>query len=114
VGLINTIFGYGLYALLVFIGLNLFVAQIISHMTGAAFNYFMFRRHVFRHVEHPIGRYVLSYAFNYLVGVSCLLSIHTFIKSPYLAGLGSLVITAMINYFVLKNFVFRSRNAGQS
>lgn len=71
----------------------------------------MFRRHVFRNTHHPIGRYILAYTFNYLMGVACLALVHTFVKSPYLAGLGSLVITAAINYFVLKKFVFRSKKA---
>jgi putative flippase GtrA len=111
--LINTAFGYSLYALLVFAGLNLFVAQILSHVTGATFNYFMFRRHVFKQASHPIGRYILAYSFNYLMGVTCLAIIHSFIASPYLAGFGSLVITAAVNYVVLKGFVFRSPKAQQ-
>ncbi|HEY1560525.1 MAG TPA: GtrA family protein [Caulobacteraceae bacterium] len=113
-GAINTAFGFGLYALLVFVGLNLFVAQIIAHVTGATFNYFMFRRHVFRNMDHPIGRYGLSYVFNYLVSVSCLAILHIFIRSPYLAGLGTIVTTAMLNFFVLKFFVFRPTRASAS
>ena len=48
VGVVNAAFGYGVYALLLFVGINLFAAQIIAHGLGMAFNYFMFRRHVFR------------------------------------------------------------------
>ena len=114
VGAINTAFGYGLYALLVFLGLNLFVAQILAHVSGSTFNYFMFRRHVFRHHEHPFGRYILAYALNYLMGVTCLAAVHSFIKSPYLAGLGSLIITASINYFILKKFVFQTQSTRTS
>jgi putative flippase GtrA len=110
VGAINTAFGYGLYALLVFLGLNLFVAQILAHISGSTFNYFMFRRHVFRNQGHPFGRYILAYALNYLMGLTCLAVIHSFLKSPYLAGFGSLIITATINYFVLRRFVFKTRN----
>jgi putative flippase GtrA len=114
VGLFNTAFGYGLYALLIFFGLNLFIAQIVAHVSGATFNYFMFKRHVFRNSSHSVPRYIVSYAFNYLIGLACLTVVHQFVKSAYLAGLGSLIITAMINYFVLKLFVFRDRNMSRS
>jgi putative flippase GtrA len=90
VGLINTAFGYGLYAALVFAGLNLFLAQILSHCTGAVFNYAMFRRHVFTDSGGAEGRYIAS---------------------PYLAGFLALVVVAAINFFILRLLVFRKTPA---
>src|SRR3546814_4138992 len=46
VGVINSLFGYGVYALLLSMGLNMYAAQIIGHIIGVAFNYFTYRRHV--------------------------------------------------------------------
>jgi putative flippase GtrA len=114
VGVINTAFGYGLYSLLVFLGLNLYIAQIVGHIIGTIFNYFMFRSHVFRDQGHPIGRYVVAYGFRYLMGVACLAVVHSFIKSPYLAGFVTLMITALANYYILKRFVFRVGGAQAS
>ena len=33
-GVLNTAFGLGAYALLVWLGLNMFVAQLVSHLLG--------------------------------------------------------------------------------
>jgi putative flippase GtrA len=106
---INTAFGFGLYSLLVLLGLNLFIAQIISHFTGVAFNYFMFRRHVFRDHKADIGYYIGAYGFNYLMGLAFLFVAHHFVASPYLAGFLALLATSMINFFVLKHIVFTKR-----
>jgi putative flippase GtrA len=108
VGLLNTAFGYGLYAGLVWLGVNLFVAQILSQVIGAGFNYLTFRRLVFRGARSSLRAYIGAYAFNYLLGLTFLAIAHHFIPSPYLAGFVALIAVAGINYLVLKRFVFRA------
>lgn len=102
----NTAFGYGLYVFIVAMHVNLFVAQIISHICGAVFNYFTFSRHVFRGHKTRIDRYILSYGLNYLLGLAALIGAHRLIYSPYLDGVIALVLVSIINYGVLKVFVF--------
>jgi putative flippase GtrA len=92
---------------------NLFVAQIISHVCGAVFNYFTFSRHVFHGHKTRIDRYILSYGLNYLLGLGALIGAHRIIHSPYLDGVMALVVVSIINYFVLKIFVF-SRPSDQT
>jgi putative flippase GtrA len=112
VGLINTAFGYGLYALLVWLGLNLYLAQITAQIVGAGFNYLTFGKLVFRGTRSNAAAYVGAYGFNYLLGVAFLAAAHRFIASPYVAGFVALVAVAAINYLVLKRFVFRAPPAG--
>jgi putative flippase GtrA len=108
VGLLNTAFGYGLYALLVYLGLNLYVAQIVGQIIGAGFNYLTYRGLVFRGSRSSLRAYVGAYAFNYLMGLTFLALAHHFIPSPYLAGFVAVVAVAGINYLVLRRFVFRA------
>jgi putative flippase GtrA len=110
-GVVNTAFGYGLFAGLVWLGLNVFVAQIIGHVAGTVFNYIMFRRFVFTNSGPAILRYVASYAANYLIGLGFLATIRMAVPSPYVAGLLAIVCTSAVNYVILKLFVFRSRRA---
>lgn len=105
-GIVNTLFGFGLYALLVKLGLNLYLAQLISHCLGVAFNYFSYSRHVFRGAESAKIRFVLSYVVNYLMGLVVLFAAAQFIPSPYLAGFVAVVIVSLANYFILKYLVF--------
>ena len=111
VGVVNTAFGYGLFAGLVWLKLNLFVAQIVAHLCGMAFNYVMFRMHVFRGVRPKIWAYIGAYAFNYGLGLTFLALLHRFVASSYLAGFLAMLAASLVNYIVLKLFVFRRQPA---
>jgi putative flippase GtrA len=108
-GVVNTAFGYGLYALLVGLGLNIYVAQIISHVAGATFNYFTYSRFAFAGHDGSKSRFIASYAFSYLLGLASLAAAVRVTPSPYLAGFASVLFVSLINYFVLKRLVFRIR-----
>lgn len=105
-GIVNTLFGYGLFALFVRVGLNMYVAQICAHLLGMAFNYFSYSRHVFHDAEASKVRFVLSYAFNYVLGLSSLAAASLIIHSPYVAGIVSIIFVSLVNFFVLNNLVF--------
>ncbi|MCY7280918.1 MAG: GtrA family protein [Sphingomonas bacterium] len=108
-GIVNTAFGYGLYALFVALGLNMYLAQIIAHLLGMTFNFFTYSRHAFHDAEVSKSRFILSYAVNYLLGLGALWAASQFIESPYLAGFLAIVIVSLINYLILKNWVFTVR-----
>ena len=113
VGAVNAAFGYGVYALLLFVGVNLFAAQIIAHLLGMTFNYFMFRRHVFRDSRGAVVPYIAAYAVNYGLSLATLAGLKRVLESDYLAGFLSIVFVALVNFVVLKFLVFLPRPAGR-
>ena len=110
-GLVNTLFGYGLYALFVWTGVNMYVAQIAAHVLGMTFNYFTYSRFAFAGRDGSKGRFIASYILNYLLGLIALAAAAQAIRSPYLAGLVSVVFVSIVNYFILKRLVFRVQSA---
>lgn len=108
-GIVNMLFGFGLYALFVRLGLNIYAAQICSHILGVIFNYFTYSRYAFAGDEGSKTRFALSYVGNYVLGLAVLAGVAQFVGSPYLAGFLSTVIVSVVNYFVLKRFVFARR-----
>jgi len=108
VGVINTLFGYGLYALLVSIGLQIFVAQIVGHVIGVTFNYFSYSRYVFQDGSASKLRFLLSYTLNYLIGLASLALAVKLLSSPYSAGLVAMLVTSITNFIVLRRYVFTS------
>ena len=108
IGFINTLFGYGVYALLLSVGLNMYAAQIIGHVIGVIFNYFSYSLHVFRAAPASKLRFLFSYALNYIVSLASLTLAATILSSPYLAGLLAMVITSIINFIILQRYVFTS------
>lgn len=105
-GIVNTLFGYSLYVLFVKLGFNMYLAQITAHVLGVAFNYFTYSRHAFRDSAASKPRFVISYALNYLLGLAALFAAAQVIASPYFAGLIAIVFVSLVNYFILKHFVF--------
>lgn len=103
---VNAAVGFGLFALFVYLGMNLYVAQISAHVLGVIFNYFSYSRHVFREATPAKFRFLIAYSVNYLVGLVVLFVVIKFINSPYVAGLITLFIASLINYVVLKYAVF--------
>ena len=107
-GVVNTLFGYGCYAALLWLGLDMFIAQLISHTAGTLFNYFTFSRYAFAGEAGSPRRFVASYAVNYLLSLAVLWALSQAVSSPYIAGLLSIGVVSVINYVLLKRFVFRS------
>lgn len=111
-GLVNLAFGFGLYALFVAFGMNIFIAQIGSHLIGVAFNYMTYSRHAFAGEQGSMTRFALSYLVSYLLGLALLAAIAQVVSSPYIAGLLTAIILSLINYVVLRRLVFTPQ-AGQ-
>ena len=111
-GILNAAFGFGLFALFVWLGLNLYLAQVVAHAIGVAFNYVTYSRHVFRAAGPAKLRFATSYMVNYLISLVTLAGADRLVQSDYLAGFLALVLTSFINYFVLKHWVFRDAAAG--
>jgi len=110
-GLANTAFGYGLYAGLIWLGLDRYAAQALGYVLGTGFNYLTYSRHVFTNAEPARLRFVASYAVNYLVNLAGLRLVSSFVSNAYLAGGMTTLAVVALNYLVLKRLVFRSKGA---
>lgn len=110
-GVVNTLFGYGMYALFVALGAGPFLAQLVAHVLGVTFNYFTYSRHVFRDATATKMSFALAYAANYALGLATLAGLIRYIDSPYIAGLCATILVSLINYGLLRHLVFRGRRA---
>jgi hypothetical protein len=110
-GIVNTFFGYGMYAALIWAGLGMYAAQLVAHLVGTGFNYLTYSRHTFAGLDAVKSRFVLSYVFNYSLGLASLAAASLVIASPYVAGILSILFVSLVNFFVLKTMVFTKRAA---
>ena len=114
VGGLNTIVGYGAYALLVYIGINYLIANTLSTIIGVAHSYLWNRYFTFKSKNKAlkeITKFVSVYIVSYLIGMCTLFIFKDKLNiSPYIAGLLNLVITTLISYFGHKYISFRDGN----
>lgn len=106
-GVANTLFGFGLYSAFVWFGLDIYLAQILSHLAGMAFNYLTYSRYAFAGQRVSKINFIASYAINYFVSLVVLAGFDQVTDNPYVAGLLTIVVVSITNYFVLKRFVFK-------
>lgn len=108
---LNLIFGYLLFACLVWLGLQVFVAQAVGYVLGAIFNYVTYSRIAFTEKQGGKLSFVASYVVNYLINVVFLWLVLKALPSPYVAGLVVTIVVSLVNYLVLKKWVFRAAAA---
>ena len=110
-GLVNAAVGPGLFVLFVYLGMNAFLAQLTSHLAGMAFNYFTYSRYAFAGMRGSKAAFVVTYTVIYAISVATL-AVFTWIGlSPYIGGLLAIAVVSLINFFVLKRFVFTALKA---
>ena len=108
VGILNTMVGYGLFALFIYLGLHYSLAVLFSTVLGVLFNFKSIGKLVFNsnnneRIYHFIGVYVLLYLLN-VSGLWGLSSIG--MENMYVAGAILLAPLAIISFILNKNFVF--------
>jgi putative flippase GtrA len=115
VGVINTIVGYGIFALLILLHINLALALFLSTGLGLVFNYFSTRHVVFSSQNSgTLWRFALVYAFIYVANVIALMEARKFGISPIVAQAAMLPFCVLMAYTLNKRFVFRSSRTSQS
>ena len=113
VGGLNTMVGYGIYALLIYLGVNLYIANTISTIIGIFHSYLWNRYFTFKSKEKALAeifKFISVYVVSYSLGMLTLfISSKVFNIDPYVAGLINLVITTLISWFGHKYFSFRKK-----
>lgn len=108
VGLLNTAFGYAVYAIAIFASLNPALALACATVCGVVFNFFTTGRLVFRNKAASLfPRFVIGYGVVYLVNVSLLYLLTGWGLGPLLAQALALPPTVVFTFVLMKLIVFR-------
>ncbi|MBV5330122.1 MAG: GtrA family protein [Chlorobium sp.] len=110
VGLLNTVFGYAVYASLIFVGVPYLTALFVATVTGVIFNYFSFGRMVF--TGHGgwfvFGKFVVAYGVVYAANAA-LLRVLTkdFIFSPYVGQVICIPLCVLLSWSLMNYLVYQ-------
>lgn len=111
VGGLNTAFGYGVYALALFLGTHYAVAATLSTALGILFNFVTTGSLVFGQRDPArLHRFVAVYVVTWAVGVLALKAASALRIDLYLAGLLLLLPSAGLSFLLLRTFVFQERS----
>lgn len=109
IGILNTIFGVGLYCFFIYLGISYSVAVLFSTVLGVLFNFKTIGVFVFKNGDNRlIFRFLTVYSALYFVNIAL---IHLFIKlielNEYIAGIVVTPIVAIVSFILQKHFVFK-------
>jgi putative flippase GtrA len=115
VGGVNTVFGYGVFALLILLGLHYVIAALLATICGVLFNFKTTGTIVFRNKDNRlIFRFFGVYLITYLLNIGLL-------KIFDMYGVGSLIAQAIIvlplafvSFLLMRKFVFNIQDKKQS
>ena len=110
IGVINTAFGYLIYALFIFMHINYSLAILFSTIVGVFFNFKTTGKFVFQNSKnHLIFKFIGVYVIIYLLNVSLIKIALFWISDLYLCGLMALIIVAPTAFLLNKVFVFKGK-----
>ena len=110
VGLVNTLFGYGVFAAAVLAGLVGMPALVLAYLVGVPFNYFFTGRFVFGGTPRTRGsflRFVAAYVVIYVFNALLYRGIETAVVAPLLAQALCIPVVAVFSFLLFKLHVFR-------
>lgn len=111
VGGINTIVGYGAYALFLSLDINYLIAGTLSTIIGVANSYAWNRYFTFRSKDKALGE-IIRFSSVYLVSYLCSMAflfviVGQFGMNAYIAGVLNIIMTTLVSWFGHKNFSFK-------
>ena len=108
VGLLNTVFGYGCFALFIYANIHYTLALFLATVAGVLFNFKSTGILVFKsHNNQLIFRFVAVYVFLYGVNVTLLKLLYLLGLSLYFGGAVLLIPMALFAFFLNRKYVFR-------
>lgn len=107
VGVLNTLFGYAVFALFVYLGFHYSLASLLSTILGVLFNFRTTGRLVFNNRNNSLlWRFAMVYTVVYGCNVGLLRVMDGYSINMYVAGAVVVFPLALLSYFLNKRFVF--------
>lgn len=109
VGIINSLFGYGCFALFLYMKLHYTLALFLATILGVVFNFKSTGALVFEsHDNHLIFRFASSYIVIYLINVVGVKAFLHMGVAPHTGGAILILPMALLAYLLNKKFVFKN------
>ena len=107
IGGVNTVFGYCVFAFLLFFGIHYSLAVLVATILGILFNFQTYGRFVFKnHLWSLLGRFVFVYTTIYLVNITLLLVFDLLVSNLYISGAMATPVIAYLGYILNKRYVW--------
>ena len=112
VGVVNTLFGYAVFAGLVLAGVAPLAALVVCYVVGVPFNYLTTGRFVFASARRSAGsfiRFVAAYVMIYIFNAVLYRGVEAMVGAPLAAQALCIPLVAVFSFLLFKLHVVRER-----
>ena len=109
VGILNTLFGYTIFALLLYTGLHYAVVCILATIICVLFNYKTYGKLVFKNNKNALVKFVSVYILTTSLSILGLKIAKLYTINLYFAGFIITCVMAVISFILLKSYVFKEQ-----
>lgn len=110
VGLLNTLFGYSLYVLFIYLGFIYYLAIIFSTALGALFNFKTIGRFVFNNNNNSLFlRFIFYYLGLSLLNIGLVNFFSKFINDYYVSGFFAIIICALASFVINRKLMYKPK-----
>jgi putative flippase GtrA len=107
IGIINTMFYYSLYILMLYLGASYFISAFFATACGIVLSYILFGKFVFYHRSFKSSiKFILVYFILYILNITLIAFFYNYVHNYYLGGLLATICCAVISFLFNKFFVF--------
>jgi putative flippase GtrA len=110
-GILNTLFGYFIYAVLLFINIPYTFALFTATIAGVIFNYLIYGRLVFNNNGNWLvfAKFFSAYSIIYIVNIILLRFLMSdFLLNPYLGQSICIPISVLLSWFLMNYWVYKN------
>ena len=108
IGGVNTVFGYCVFAFLLFIGIHYSLAVLGATILGVLFNFQTYGRFVFKnHSVSFLGRFIFVYTIIYFANILLLLLFERLVFNLYYSGALAIPFITYLGFILNKRYVWK-------
>ena len=108
VGILNTIFGYTLYALFIYLGFDYILSVFFATILGVLFNFKTIGNFVFNSKNNnTLVKFILVYTIVFSVNVLTIKIFKSYEFNDYVAGFFGIIPASIISFILNKYYVFK-------
>ena len=108
IGGLNTLFGYGVFSLMIYLGLHYTLSALLSTIAGIIFNFHTVGSIVFNDRRYSLlARFILVYFTGYGLNVIGICFLMKYIDNTYISAAILVMPLAVIMFCLNRKFVFR-------
>jgi len=111
VGILNTLVGYTLYVIFIYIGFDYTLSVLFATILGVLFNFKTIGKFVFKNSNNTkILKFFLVYGIVFIVNVSVIKLFKLYNFNDYISGLIAIFPASIVSFVLNKYYVFKEKN----